>query len=715
MFPSRKSSTPSVSTIGLLSASSSIKAKFKAAEESSSTSIPATPNSTFSLSFPSTPAAEQGFSFTKDELKDISAPAAPSGDYARSQALEDLPAIRHALHTFLRGQMSEAEKYCNERDPHKERMYMTAGLGLIQMLKGLLSFEPVDIEHALESVRHASLVASQHRRPSSLTTRISSLVISENSGVGWIKGMTPVERHAELVYSECLLEKAVLGIVSSGDWITFIREFLNIRSATNTYRTLEEFIQLADKEAVARGEGPIDTTIDLDFRSGVALGVGINGLCLTLLPNSVSSVIAMFGYKAERFEALRTLAAPGGWSSNVWPEAIDLSSDTNSVKSFKQKKDVSQPAISQEDEGLRRPCTDLTLLIFHLFISSFTYSGVDIEQARAIVNYNLTLYPEGVFFLFLKGRLHVMESRPRLAIASYEKGMDLTGADYKNLKGVAQWELGLCQLALRDFASALPYWKAQAEEANWSKAVYRYGLAATLYDLATTEKDQSDAKKHMKEAIKWFEQVPGSMKKIAGKHIPVEKFVSRKSKKFLSQGNRLLHPTLEFCYMVGGMSHTPRTVFVSTIIPSLTQSLSTLASHSSKPSSYGNGTGYWDDYALAQLLNGACHRYVAYPNQDAIETEEEKKLVEATISKEAASKKAEESLKWVVENGTKIELDHQLVYTAHLELGRLYSCFGDIEGARRELELVNSGKPLEVNAAGRKGKYSLQVRVAVVD
>lgn len=78
--------------------------------------------------------------------------------------------------------------------------------------QGLLSFEPVDIEHALESVRHASLVASQHRRPSTLTTRISSLVISENSGVGWIKGMTPVERHAELVYSECLLEKAVLGI-----------------------------------------------------------------------------------------------------------------------------------------------------------------------------------------------------------------------------------------------------------------------------------------------------------------------------------------------------------------------------------------------------------------------------------------------------------------------------------------------------------------------
>ncbi|KAG8987239.1 hypothetical protein FRB90_003521 [Tulasnella sp. 427] len=291
--------------------------------------------------------------------------------------------------------------------------------------------------------------------------------------------------------------------------------------------------------------------------------------------------------------------------------------------------------------------------------------------------------------------------------------MDLTGTDYKNLKGVAQWELGLCQLTLCDYAGALPYWKAQAEEANWSKAVYRYGLAVTLYDLAKTEKDQNEAKKRMKEAAKWFEQVPGSMKKIAGKHIPLEKFVSRKSKKFQSQGNRLLHPSLELCYMLGAISHTPRSVFLSTIIPSLVKSLGTLASHSSKPASYGNGTGYWDDYALAQVLYGASLRYVAYPNLESVESEEEKKHVEAKMSKEEASKKAEESFKWVVENGTKIELDHQLVYAAHLELGRLYSCLGDLEGAKRELELVNSGKPLEVNAAGRKGKYSMQNAIQV--
>lgn len=44
------------------------------------------------------------------------------------------------------------------------------------------------------------------------------------SGVGWYKSMTPMERHAELVYAESLYEKALLAIVYSGDWLAFAKE-----------------------------------------------------------------------------------------------------------------------------------------------------------------------------------------------------------------------------------------------------------------------------------------------------------------------------------------------------------------------------------------------------------------------------------------------------------------------------------------------------------
>ena len=43
------------------------------------------------------------------------------------------------------------------------------------------------------------------------------------------------------------------------------------------------------------------------------------------------------------------------------------------------------------------------------------------------------------------------------------------------------------------------------------------------------------------------------------------------------------------------------------------------------------------------------------------------------------------------------------------EYGRLLARSGDKDGAKAQFDMVLSGKPLEVNAAGRKGKYSLEV------
>ena len=48
---------------------------------------------------------------------------------------------------------------------------------------------------------------------------------------------------------------------------------------------------------------------------------------------------------------------------------------------------------------------------------------------------------------------------------------------------------------------------------------------------------------------------------------------------------------------------------------------------------------------------------------------------------------------------------------ADFELGRLRACMGDEPDARKHFEMILSGKVPEVNAAGRKGKYSLEVRL----
>ena len=95
-------------------------------------------------------------------------------------------------------------------------------------------------------LKHGSAIAYQHRkRAASLPTRLVGMVVGSlnTSGVGWIKSMTPVERHAELVYAESLYERvslsvlltviynlsskphqAIVGIAYSGDWLAFIKE-----------------------------------------------------------------------------------------------------------------------------------------------------------------------------------------------------------------------------------------------------------------------------------------------------------------------------------------------------------------------------------------------------------------------------------------------------------------------------------------------------------
>ena len=98
------------------------------------------------------------------------------------------------------------------------------------------------------------------------------------------------------------------------------------------------------------------------------------------------------------------------------------------------------------------------------------------------------------------------------------------------------------------------------------------------------------------------------------------------------------------------------------------------------------------------------------------------------MSKEDAAKQAEAAFRLVFEHGPKIELDHHVVYHARksstfvlkrslntvitdYELGRLLACAGRTDEARKEFELVLSGKHLEVGASGKKGKYSLEVSV----
>ncbi len=90
-----------------------------------------------------------------------------------------------------------------------------------------MSYADEDILAGIGHTKQGNLIAMQHRKKAaSFTSRLAGYVVSSlnTTGVGFIKSMTPVERHAELVYAESLFEKALLGVVYSGDWLAFIKE-----------------------------------------------------------------------------------------------------------------------------------------------------------------------------------------------------------------------------------------------------------------------------------------------------------------------------------------------------------------------------------------------------------------------------------------------------------------------------------------------------------
>jgi hypothetical protein len=80
------------------------------------------------------------------------------------------------------------------------------------------------------------------------------------------------------------------------------------------YRQLGRYIEQLDAVAQASGEGPEDKSIDVHFRSGVYLGVGLSHIIISLMPARLATLVELFGYKGNRHVGLALLQKAGGWT-----------------------------------------------------------------------------------------------------------------------------------------------------------------------------------------------------------------------------------------------------------------------------------------------------------------------------------------------------------------------------------------------------------------
>ncbi|KAG0172915.1 hypothetical protein DFQ28_004071 [Apophysomyces sp. BC1034] len=449
------------------------------------------------------------------------------------------------------------------------------------------------------------------------------------SGTGWfditswvktpIQSMNTIQRHAELVHAEAYLLKALITTVHDDSVMSFLREGLNIRSSYNTYCSLESCLKTGEN--------------DEHFQSGVALGVGCFNLILSMLPPSVIRVAEFIGFSADRAHGVAVL------------ESVSRAS---------------------KDQGLRRQLCDMVIILYHLVLSKMMpLNNVDEVFAQKILDYNLKRYPSGVFFVYFHGRLLASQGKLEEAKAEYRKAIE-TQKDWKQLQHMCFWELGVIALAQQQWEECFSMFDTLSRESQWSKSVYNYLKAVAL-------------NKQGKDVTKLMKQVTATKQKIGGKSLPMEKFVSRKSRKFLAQDG-LIFSDLEILNAFSIFDLIPEQLLLQNL-ELINQSIQTLDSDAA------------DDICLAYYLRA---------------------LVARTLTERYAQDKRtlhQQSLEMVFANAPKVQLDHYIYYFARYESARMLILDSQFDEAEAEIQVILRADEKGVYNVGAgphaKSKYSM--------
>lgn len=103
---------------------------------------------------------------------------------------------------LLNSRMKEAESLVAPKAT--THLYHSLAFVVIQFIKSLMTFEPDDLNNAIEGCKNCLTLCNLLRKQLGTTETLSRWVKGA-PGAATISSMTAVERHAELAYAECLV------------------------------------------------------------------------------------------------------------------------------------------------------------------------------------------------------------------------------------------------------------------------------------------------------------------------------------------------------------------------------------------------------------------------------------------------------------------------------------------------------------------------------
>jgi tetratricopeptide (TPR) repeat protein len=155
------------------------------------------------------------------------------------------------------------------------------------------------------------------------------------------------------------------------------------------------------------------------------------------------------------------------------------------------------------------------------------------------------------------------------------------------------------------------------------------------------------------EIVELMREIPNKLQRIAGKRIPIEKFVARKSRKFILQNNRLVLPGIEMLLLWNGFFHIQGKLNLALEI--VEKELITL------------------DNSLETFLDDVCLLH----------------LFRAVIFRELKDyDNSEKAFLSCLQHEHDISLDHYIAPLTHYEYGVLFMTLDNPEKAKRQLMLA---------------------------
>jgi len=401
--------------------------------------------------------------------------------------------VNNAINLFFNNQFQEAKTLC--RSKSKSSMYHALGESTLLFLEAIMTFESEDIEKALDSIRCAVNLCNGLRKKQNIVSTFGRAL-----GVKDTEIYSGDELHAEVVFAELNLFFAFLTFIQNENFVNVIKGGLKIRLGYKAYKDCQSLLEYENVQ---------QNQFIQHFIGAVNLGCGGFNIGMSLLPPRVISLLKWIGFESDKDQGLKQLT--------------DCYTNIN----------------------LRSSLSSLFILSYHLFISPFVGCfDTDIEFSREIINKMLQKFPSGVYFHFFAGRLYEFEGKYDKAIEHLNKASSLQN-EWRQFSHFCYWELMWCCSYQMKWKEASDYATILCEESNWSKCLYTYLKAIFLYELKPENSDQVEALMRM---------VPQLKKRIAGKSLPVEKFVVRKARKYLEQGKRLVAPVHEILSMWNQLS-----------------------------------------------------------------------------------------------------------------------------------------------------------------